>query len=105
MFLFRRLRRGALFGATVVGTAVLGLAIAGPASATVASPANNTIIGSGGNTAIRDDLGTGEPLQRVRGVPPGRTERYDSAAQLQLPVGWIAARRQPAFRLRRAFGR
>jgi ABC-type phosphate transport system substrate-binding protein len=50
VFKFRRLRRGAILGSTVVGTAVLGLAIAGPASATVAPAANNTIIGSGGNT-------------------------------------------------------
>ena len=50
MFKFRRLRRGALFGTTVVGIAVLGLGIAGPAGATVAPAANNTIIGSGGNT-------------------------------------------------------
>jgi ABC-type phosphate transport system substrate-binding protein len=50
VFKFRRLRRGVLAGATVVGAAIIGLAVAGPAGATATTAANNTIIGSGGNT-------------------------------------------------------
>jgi ABC-type phosphate transport system substrate-binding protein len=48
---FRRLRRGALAGATVAGAVLIALMTAiGPAAATQAPASNNTIIGSGGNT-------------------------------------------------------
>ena len=93
MFLFRRLRRGALFGVTVVGTAVLGLAVAGPASATVATPANNTIIGSGGNTpyavisALANIFNESEGCNLI--VPTGTTQplNYSCPSGGSLPAG------------------
>jgi ABC-type phosphate transport system substrate-binding protein len=49
--MFRRLRRGALAGVTVVGALLIMIVgAAGPAAATQSPAANNTIIGSGGNT-------------------------------------------------------
>lgn len=81
MFKFRRLRRGALFGATVVGAAVLGLSVAGPAGATVVSPANNTIIGSGGNTPYAVIASLAQLFNASEGcnliVPSGQTQPYN----------------------------
>jgi ABC-type phosphate transport system substrate-binding protein len=93
VFLFRRLRRGALFGATVVGTAVLGLAVAGPASATVAAPANNTIIGSGSNTAYATLSALANLFNESQGcnlvVPSGTTQplNYSCPSGGSLPAG------------------
>ena len=93
MFLFRRLRRGALFGATVVGTAVLGLAVAGPASATVAAPANNTIVGSGSNTAYATLSALANLFNESQGcnlvVPSGTTQplNYSCPTGGSLPAG------------------
>ncbi len=91
--MFRRLRRGALFGATVVGTAVLGLAVAGPASATVVAPANNTIIGSGGNTAYAMISALASLFNESEGchliVPSGTTQPFNFSCPSggSLPAG------------------
>jgi ABC-type phosphate transport system substrate-binding protein len=91
--MFRRLRRGALFGATVVGTAVLGLAVAGPASATVVAPANNTIIGSGSNTAYAAISSLAQLFNESEGcllvVPSGTTQPYNYSCPSggSLPAG------------------
>ena len=90
---FRRLRRGALFGTTVVGVAALGLALAGPASATVVAPANNTIIGSGGNTpyavisALASVFNSSEGCNLI--VPSGTTQPYNYSCPSggSLPAG------------------
>jgi ABC-type phosphate transport system substrate-binding protein len=78
---FHRLRRGALFGATVVGASALTLAtMAGPASATVVSPANNTVIGSGSNTAYSVISSLASLFNESQGcnqvVPSGTTQPY-----------------------------
>jgi ABC-type phosphate transport system substrate-binding protein len=93
VFKFRRLRRGVLLGTTVVGTAVLGLGVAGPASATVATPANNTIIGSGGNTpyaviaSLANLFNTSEGCNLI--VPTGTTQPYNFSCPSggSLPAG------------------
>lgn len=78
MFKFRRLRRGVLIGATVVGTAVVGLSVAGPASATVVTPANNTIVGSGGVTPYAVLANLAQLFNESQGcnliVPSGTTQ-------------------------------
>jgi ABC-type phosphate transport system substrate-binding protein len=94
VFKFRRLRRGALLGATVVGTAVIGLAVvAGPASATVVTPANNTIIGSGGNTPYAVVSALANVFNESQGcnliVPNGTTQPYNFSCPSggSLPAG------------------
>jgi ABC-type phosphate transport system substrate-binding protein len=93
VFKFHRLRRGALLGATVVGTAVLGLAVAGPASATVEPAANNTIIGSGSNTAYAALTALATLFNESEGcnliVPNGVTQPYNFSCPSggSLPAG------------------
>jgi ABC-type phosphate transport system substrate-binding protein len=93
VFKFRRLRRGALFGTTVVGIAVLGLGVAGPAGATVAPAANNTIIGSGGNTPYAVIASLANLFNGSEGcnliVPTGTTQPYNFSCPSggSLPAG------------------
>jgi len=93
VFKFRRLRRGALLGVTVVGATVVGLAFTVPAGATVVAPANNTIIGSGGNTPYAVLSALGQLFNESEGcnaiVPTGTTQplNYSCPSGGSLPAG------------------
>jgi ABC-type phosphate transport system substrate-binding protein len=90
----RRMRRGALAGATVAGALFVGIvAAAGPAAATTEPAANNTIIGGGSNTAYDTISAIAQTFNESEGclevVTSGNTQPYDYSCPTggTLPIG------------------